>query len=156
MTIAATVRQYIEGRGIAYELISHPVTGSSHESAEAAHVDDGHIAKAVILQDDWGTAMAVVPGDAWVKLSAVNRELDRELKLAEEGDAAGHFPDCDAGALPPLGPAYGMETLLDEALASLAYVYFESGDHRNLVRVSGEGFLELLSGVRRGHYCHVD
>ena len=156
MTIAVTVKQFVEGRGIAYELIPHPVTGSSHESAEAAHVDDGHIAKAVILRDDRGTVMVVVPGDAWARLSAVNSELDREFKLAEEDDAAGHFPDCDAGAIPPLGTAYGMETLLDEALASLAYVYFESGDHRNLVRVSGEGFLELLSGVRRGHYCHVD
>jgi Ala-tRNA(Pro) deacylase len=156
MTISATVKQYVEGRGIAYELTSHPVTGSSHESAEVAHVDAGHIAKAVILQDDWGTVMVVVPGDAWVKLSAVNGELDRGLKLAEEGDAARHFPDCDSGAIPPLGPAYGMETLLDEALASLAFVYFESGDHRNLLRVSGEGFLELLSGARRGHYCHVD
>ena len=156
MTMSATLKSYIEGRGVAYEIIDHPVTGSSHETAEAAHVDEGHIAKAVILYDQGGTVMAVVPGSAWVKLSAVNEQLDRELALAEENVAAGHFPDCDPGAIPPLGPAYGMQTLMDEALTSLAHVFFESGDHRTLVKVDGAGFLELLSGVRRGHFSHED
>ena len=78
------------------------------------------------------------------------------MVLAEEKDAAGYFPDCDPGAIPPLGPAYGMETLLDEALVSLAHVFFESGDHRTLIKVSGGDFLDLLSGVRRGHFSHED
>ena len=85
MTIAATVKTYIEGRGVAYEMIAHPATGSSHETAEAAHVDEGHIAKAVILKDNAGAVMVVVPGDSWVKLSAVEKELSRELALADDG-----------------------------------------------------------------------
>ena len=156
MTMAATVKSYMEGRGVSYEVIAHPTTGSSHETAEAAHVDEGHIAKAVILQDDNGAVMAVVPADAWVKLSAVAKELDREMGLAEEDDAAGYFPDCDAGAIPPLGPAYGIETLMDRNLTSLAYVYFESGDHRSLIKVASDDFLELLGGVRIGYFCEED
>jgi Ala-tRNA(Pro) deacylase len=156
MTIPATVKSYIEGRGVAYEVIAHPATGSSHETAEAAHVDEGHLAKAVILQDNDGVTMVVVPGDAWVKLSAVQKELDREVVLAEEDTAAGYFPDCDAGAIPPLGPAYGIETLMDRTLTSLAYVYFESGDHRSLIKVSSDNFTQLLSGVRVGYFFEED
>jgi len=156
MTTAATVKSYIEGRGLAYEVIPHPTTGSSHETAEAAHVDEGHIAKAVILKDSKGAIMVVVPGDAWVKLSAVEKELDREMVLAEEDEAAGYFPDCDAGAIPPIGPAYGIETLMDRTLTSLANVYFESGDHRSLIKVNSEDFLELLSGVRVGYFFEED
>ena len=156
MTIAATVKTYIEGRGVAYEVIVHPATGSSHETAETAHVDEGHIAKGVILKDGAGAVMVVIPGDAWVNLSAIGKELDRQLVLAGEEDAAGYFPDCDLGAIPPLGPAYGMETLMDTALSSLAYVYLESGDHRSLIKIRGEALTELLSGVRRGHYCEED
>ena len=153
MTIAATVKSYIEGRGIAYEVIAHPATGSSHETAEEAHVDEGHIAKGVIIKDDAGAVMAVVPGDAWVSLSAIARELDRKMVLADEEEAVAYFPDCDPGAIPPIGPAYGMETLLDKALTSLAYVYLESGDHRSLIKIDGKALPELLSGVRHGHYC---
>lgn len=54
------------------------------------------------------------------------------------------------------GPACGIETVLDEGLARLAQVYFESGDHRTLAKVSGADFLALLAGVRRGWYCHGD
>jgi Ala-tRNA(Pro) deacylase len=153
MTIAATVKSYIEGRGVAYEVIAHPASGSSHETAETAHVDEGHIAKGVILKDGAGAVMVVVPGDAWVNLSAIEQELDRKMVLAEEKDAAGYFPDCDLGAIPPLGPAYGIETLMDRALISLAYVYLESGDHRSLIKIDGEALLQLLSGVRQGYFC---
>ena len=156
VTIAATVKSYMEGRGVTYEVIAHPATGSSHETADAAHVDEGHIAKGVILKDGAGAVMVVVPGNAWVDLSAIRKELDREMVLAEEEDAAGYFPDCDPGAIPPLGPAYGMETLVDKALTSLTYVYLESGDHRSLVKIKGEALSELLSGVRHGYYCEAD
>jgi len=156
MTIAATVKSYIEGRGVAYEVIAHPASGSSHETAEAAHVDEGHIAKAVILKDSAGAVMVVIPGNGWVSLSAIGKELDREMVLAEEEDAAAYFPDCEPGAIPPLGPAYGMETLVDKALTSLAYVYIESGDHRSLIKMDGEALPTLLSGVRHGYFCEDD
>jgi len=156
MTIAATVKSYIEGRGVAYEVIAHPLSGSSHETAEAAHVDEGHIAKGVVLKDDAGAVMVVIPANAWVSLTAIAKELDRQMALAEENEAAGHFPDCDPGAIPPLGPAYGMQTLVDKALTSLAYVYLESGDHRSLIKIKGEALPDLLSGVRKGYFCEDD
>lgn len=153
MTLATTVKTYIEGRGVAYEVIPHPVSGSSHDTADAAHVDEAHIAKGVILKDGAGTVMVVIPANAWVDLSAIRKELDREMDLAGEQDAAGYFPDCDPGAIPPLGPAYGMQTLVDKALFALGYVYLESGDHRSLIKIAGEALPDLLSGVRRGYFC---
>lgn len=156
MTIAATVERYLAEKGVEYKSISHPVTGSSHETAEAAHVDEGHIAKAVILRDDQRAVMAIVPGNAWVSLSSVGKGLDRELVLLEEDAAAGYFTDGDPGAIAPLGPAYGMETLLDEALVSLSFVYLESGDHRTLLQIDGGDFLKLLGGVSRGNFCHEE
>lgn len=155
MVMSTTVKSYLEGRGINYETLTHPETGSSHESARVAGIDQGHIAKAVMLQDDTGEVMVVIPGDSWVRLAAVNHELGREMALAPESASSAPFPDCEAGAMPPLGPAYGLETLLDEALCSLAFVYFESGDHRTLVRVSGPDFQNLLSGVRHGHFSEA-
>ena len=155
MTMSTTVKSYLDGRGVAYELVSHPTTGSSHESAQVAHVEEGRIAKAVILTDRQGGVMGVIPGDMWVKLHAVGATLGRELELADETRAASFFPDCDPGAIPPLGSAYGMETLLDEALTSRAFVYFESGDHRTLVKTTGDDFLALLEGARRGHFCDL-
>jgi len=156
MAIATTVKNFLEQTSVEYDLVTHPHTGSSHETAEASHVNEDHIAKAVIVKDETGYAMVVVPAINYVEMKLVRKDLDRELELVEEDEFARLFPDCEPGAVPPLGHAYDIETFLDEALTSLANVYFESGDHEHLVHTSGDGFKQLLSGVRHGHYSHVD
>ena len=156
MAIAETIQRFLEQQSVEYDLVPHPHTGSSHETAEAAHVDEDHIAKAVIVKDAAGYSMVVVPASNWVEVGHLRKEFNRNFHLASEADLAKLFNDCEAGAAPPLGIAYGIETFLDEALTSLANVYFEAGDHEQLVRTTGEDFRKLLSGVRHGYYSHND
>ena len=156
MAIADIVKKFMAQKSVDYELVTHPHTGSSHETAEASHVREDHIAKAVIVRDFSGYAMVVVPASNYVEMKHVRKELDRDLELVDEDELAPLFADCEPGAVPPLGLAYDIETFLDEALTTLANVYFEAGDHEHLVHVSGEDFKHLLSGVRRGHYSHDD
>lgn len=156
MSIAARIDRRLRTEDIAFELVPHPLTGSTHESAAAAHIPEDHVAKAVMLHDGTRHAMAVVPGDTWLHLEALNRDSGRSFRLDEESELAELLPDCAPGAVPPLGPIYGIDTFLDEGLTTLAEVYFEAGDHQNLVKVSGEDFLKLLAGVRQGHYGQRD
>ncbi|WP_455208879.1 aminoacyl-tRNA deacylase [Kaarinaea lacus] len=156
MPIAETVRNYLHKHQVEFEPVPHPKTFSSRETARASHVREDHIAKAVLVKDRQGFALVVIPGSNWVKLQALNDELDREFVLADESDADDLFGDCQSGAIPPLGPAYGIETFVDEQLISLANVYFEAGDHTHIVQVSGDAFHDLLKGARHGHYSHND
>ena len=154
MTIAATQQRYLIQRNMEYDLTLHPHTLSSHETAEAAHISRDHIAKAVVVKDASDYAVVVIPADTWLKMGHLRHELNRDLQLATQSEIAELFDDCEPGAVPPLGPAYGIETLLDESLASLDDVYFEAGDHEQLVHLRGEDFQALLSDARRGHYSH--
>ena len=156
MAIAETVKNYLAQKAVDYNLPSHSHSGSSHETSEASHVREDHIAKGVIVKDASGYAMVVVPASNYVEMKRLRMELDRELELVEEDEFAKLFPDCEPGAVPPLGPAYQIETFLDEALTSLANVYFEAGDHEHLVHISGDDFKTLLRGVRHGYYSHDD
>jgi Ala-tRNA(Pro) deacylase len=154
MTIAATQQRYLVQRNAAYDLLLHPHTGSSHETADAAHIPADHIAKAVVVKDATGYAIVVIPASNLLRLKHLRHELGRDLQLVTEQELTALFKDCEPGAVPPLGPAYGIETLLDESLTSLADVYFEAGDHEQLVHLGGEDFLTLLGGARRGHFSH--
>jgi Ala-tRNA(Pro) deacylase len=156
MAIAETVQSFLAQHLVEYDLVSHPHTGSSHETAEAAHVSEDHIAKAVIVKDTDGYAMVVVPASNWVEVEHLRKELNRDFHLATEDELAKLFSDCEPGAAPPLGLAYGIETFLDEALTSLANIYFEAGDHEQLVHTAGDDFRTLLGGVRHGYYSHDD
>ena len=156
MTIAATLKNYLDQQHIDYVLLSHPHSGSSHETAAAAHVPADHVAKAVVVRDAEAYFVVVIPADCWLKLEAVNTELNRILNLATEDEIAEIFTDCEVGAVPPLGDAYRIETLLDKSLTSLANVYFEAGDHEHLIHVSGDSFQTLLRGARQGFFSHQD
>jgi len=154
MTIAATQQRYLAQQKMEYDLVLHPHTVSSHETAEAAHISEDHVAKAVVVSDASGYVVVVIPASNWLKMDYLRQQLNRDLHLATEDELAGLFDDCERGAVPPLGPAYGVETLLDESFTSLADVYFEAGDHEQLVHLRGEDFQALLSGARRGYYSH--
>jgi Ala-tRNA(Pro) deacylase len=130
-----------------YELITHERTRDSTHSAQAAHIPGNQLAKCAMLEDSQGYLMAVLPATHKVGLGAVRRHLNRMLGLAPGQELAGLFKDCEPGAIPPLGEAYGIETIVDESLIGSQDIYFEAGDHLALVHVTGNDFLRLMAGA---------
>jgi Ala-tRNA(Pro) deacylase len=159
MTISATVQRYLQDRGVSYEALTHPFTGSSSETAQSAHVSGDRIAKTVVLRDGNaadGYLLAVLPASHHLSLDLLQRWLGRSVALASEQEVGRLFPDCDLGAIPPLGEAYGLDAVLDDSLAGLDEVCFEGGDHRTLIKVAGDQFRQLMSGARRGRFSTHD
>jgi Ala-tRNA(Pro) deacylase len=144
MSISNTVRSFIETQDIPFEIIAHKHTQSSKESAGAARVKGSQLAKAVIVKEGDDFMMAIVPSDYHVHLGKLQQLFDREVGLATESELAQLFPDCEMGAIPPLGTAFKMITLVDRSLLNRPVIYFESGDHEHLIKVSGEEFAHLL------------
>jgi Ala-tRNA(Pro) deacylase len=156
MTIAATLQRHLEGQGIGYEVRSHPLTGSSSETAQSAHISGNRIAKTVVLRDGDGYLLAVLPASHHLSLEMLQAWLGRSVALASEQEVGKLFPDCDLGAIPPIGDAYGLDVVLEESLGRLEEVYFEGGDHRTLIKVGGDQFRRLLSGARQGRFSTHD
>jgi len=154
VTIAISVQNYLAREGVPYGTILHELTRDSTHSAQAAHIPGDRLAKCVMLQDDKGYLMAVVPSTHKVDLGALHRQLNRNLGLATDRELFELFKDCEPGALPPLGCAYGIDTILDESLVDSPDVYFEAGDHRALVHTSGSDFLKLMANALRGQISH--
>jgi len=154
MAIADTVKNFLAEKSVNYELIPHSHTATSHETSLASRVSEDHIAKAVVVKAGADYAIVVIPANNWLKMGHLRHELNRNLQLATKGEIASLFDDCEPDAVPPRGPAYGIETLLDESLTSFDDVYFEAGDHEQRVHLRGEDFQALLSDARRGYYSH--
>lgn len=153
MAIANTLKDYLNSRGIAYEVITHDPTATSTQTVRAAHIPAECLAKSVVLEDEAGFLMAVVPSNRRVRLGQLSANLHRHLRLASEHELAGLFRDCALGAVPPVGRAYGIETILDDELAHMRDVYFEAGDHEALIHMSGEQFAGLMSGIPRHFFA---
>src|SRR5512147_2907722 len=103
MAIAATIERYLAGQGISYEVVAHSHTGDSLHTAEAAHVSGESVAKAVVLTDEQGYVVAVLPATYKLKLGEVHAFTGRRhLRLVSEEELAGLFSDCEPGAVPAL------------------------------------------------------
>ncbi len=151
MGIAITLSQYLSDRAITYDCVEHKRTGCAIRSAEASHVPADSVAKAVVLRRRDGYILAVLPASRQVLLDEVGGWLKQPVGLATEDEIAALFPDCEPGAVPPIAAAYGLRSLVDESLEAIPDVYFEAGDHRTLVHVSGEQFHKLMEKVPHGH-----
>lgn len=154
MSIPSHLSSYLDERGTRYEVCTHEHSCSSAETARWAHVPPGQLAKSVILEDETGCVMAVVPADKMVMLGEFSRILGRYgLRLADEARVATLFEDCERGAIPPVGMAWGIETIVDDALESNEVVYMEAGDHERLLQLSREQFHELMRAQPHGSFC---
>ena len=145
MAIALTLKQYLDDRDIEYDVMVHERTSTSWQSAKACHVPADCLAKAVVLSREGGFLIAVVPADCKVRLDAIRSFVPGAIAMASEDEIGELFPDCEAGALPPLASAYGMDVVVDGSFNDRPDIYFEGGDHQSLVHVRGREFRDLLS-----------
>ena len=152
MTIATRVVNYLVEQDADYDVLAHPHSSSSLETAQSAHVPGDMIAKSVVLEDDGGYLLAVLPASCRVDLAQLHRQTRRRLGLATEQELEALFNDCEPGAVPPFGSVYQMDTIVDEALAEQSDIYFEAGDHEQLVHVSAETFEALMGDAQHTEF----
>lgn len=145
--IADTVSRELERKRVDYRVIRHAHTDSSSETAEAAHVTGTRLAKGVVLADRHGVVLAVLPAVASIDVEWIGDRLGRRLSLADEDVVTRVFADCEPGAVPAVGIAYGVDTIVDESLCEHDEVFFEGGDHEQLIGVAGRAFEQLLDGA---------
>ena len=152
MAVAMTLQDYLDRWGVEYDVVPHPHTSSSLATAQAAHIPGDQLAKCVVTEDYRGYLMVVVPASHEVEFSMLDDQLDRRLELATEAELADIFTDCELGAIPPLGEAYGIDVAIDNRLAECEDVYFEAGDHVDLIHLKGDDFRDLMAGAEHGSF----
>ncbi|HTY67959.1 MAG TPA: YbaK/EbsC family protein [Alphaproteobacteria bacterium] len=153
MSVAATIVRYLNDQQVAFDVVKHRDTGSARASARTSHIPDERLAKAVVLRDHHGFWVAVLPASSRIELGKVAALLSEPVDLANEEQVEPLFSDCLPGAVPALGTAYGLKTIVDDSLGEQSDVYFEGGDHQSLVHVSGPNFRKLMAGARHGRFA---
>ncbi len=156
MAITPTLQQYLADRRIVYDVVGHEPTKSSTRTAEASHVPGDRLAKGVLLRNNRGYVLAVLPASRRVQLSDLQQQLGEIVELADEPEIARLFDDCEPGAIPPVGPCYGLEMIVEDRLGSQPDIYFEAGDHATLIHVTQDEFAKMIGPARRGRFSAQD
>ena len=150
MAIPERVLEYLRDKEADYEHHRHPTTYTSRELAHVDRVPEKNVAKVVVFLGDEVFAMAVLPADERVDLDRLRQALGlTRLRLATEEELAKLLPDCEVGAMPPLGPLFGLPVYVDARLAEQDMVEFDGGTHRDEIRMTYAEFARLADPLVR-------
>lgn len=145
MSLAPEVEKLLKQEGISYDVIKHPTAYTAQEEAAASHISGYEWAKTVIyFTEDDEPIMAVLPASYHVDEEKLAKLVGSgSLRLAEENDFAGLYPNCEPGAMPPLGNLYGQRVFVDERLADDEEIVFNAGNHTEAVRMRYADFARV-------------
>jgi Ala-tRNA(Pro) deacylase len=155
MTIAPRTKSFLDAKHVPYALLAQSDAAGelAGREPESAHIPPEWLAKAVLLRDEGGYLLAVVPRAQRLEVERLENDLERPLELAHEPELTAIFPDCDPDAIPPFGAAYGIPTVVDEGLLHLEHVYFEVGSEEFVGRMRGADFAGLFASSERGAWA---
>ncbi|CRL49505.1 MULTISPECIES: aminoacyl-tRNA deacylase [Pseudomonas] len=143
MRMARTVQRSLETAHCEYDIVTHPHSASSLETARLAGVPAERVAKSVILDDHHGHyLMAVLPASRHLDLSKVRSS--GEWQVSRESNLPHLFDDCERGAVPALGEAYGLDVVIDPLVTRQKDIYLEAGNHINLLHMDMPQFLKMV------------
>lgn len=152
MAIAPTLAKFLEAKNVAYDVLAHDPTQDSLHTAQTSHIPGDCLAKAVLLRDEQGYALAILPASRHIRLSDLKRQFGDDVELASEGEIAELFADCAHGAIPAIGECYGLDVVVDDDIDAQPEIYFEAGDHATLVHMSHADFAGLTWMAQHGSF----
>lgn len=148
MSILKSLKDYLDGNGIKYKAISHSPAYTAQEIAALVHVPGKELAKTVIVKTEEGYAMVVLPASRKINFEALKNVMSKkQVELAKEEEFEKMFPDCEVGAMPPLGNLYKLPVYVATALSEDEEIVFNAGTHTDVIKMSYQDLERLVKPV---------
>ena len=144
MAILGKLQELLEKNQVSYTHHVHATAYTAKEVASMEHLPVHRFAKVVVFTGDEGNGIAVLPADYVVDMQELRVALGlKRARLATEKELAEMFPDCELGAMPPIGDLYNMPTFVESSLTEEERIAFNAGTHRDVIYIRFEDFKRL-------------
>lgn len=144
--IPSRLQMFLDQHKAKYDMMTHSAAFTAQEVAQAAHIKGRDFAKVVILKADGKLMMAVLPACCQININKLQTKMNAKyLEIATEEDFRDKFPECETGAMPPMGNLYGMPTIIDEQLTLDTEIAFNAGSHTELIKIPYAEYEKLVA-----------
>jgi Ala-tRNA(Pro) deacylase len=144
----STIHEFLREAHVPYTVVPHQPAFTAQEEAAATHVPGRDWAKVVVCFIDGEPVEAVVPAPSVVNLDRLlELASGSEIRLANEEELRRLFPDCEVGAMPPLGPLYGQTVYVDAVLALEPEIVFNAGTHQDAIAMRWNDFVKMVNPI---------
>lgn len=154
MPIPRTVKTRLDREHVHYDVLSHPQAFRAATVAQTLRVPEQQMAKVVIVKVNTQFVTTVLPASWRVDLQCLRKMFGtHRVRLATEQEIKELFPDCELGAMPPLGTLYGLPVYVDRSLTGDEQIIFEGGTHSEAIRMRYWDFAALVFPVVADFHC---
>jgi Ala-tRNA(Pro) deacylase len=144
MAILSSLQRLLDGHNVPHEVHTHRTAMTAAELAAADHVPPSEVAKVVVLRSAERFVLAALPATRQLDVERLGALVgDPQLRLATEAEFADAFPECELGAIPPIGELFGVPLWVDDSLGREAETVFSAGTHRETVHLAYRDFVRL-------------
>jgi len=145
MPIPRLISEFLDAKQIWYQHCTHSPAYTAQGTAHAQHISGKELAKVVMIMADKKLLMAVVPASCRVDLTRLGVLLNSDnIRAASEEEFKDIFPDCELGAMPPLGNLYHLDVWMDDTFHSHPGIIFNAGTHAETIQMSFADFQRLV------------
>jgi Ala-tRNA(Pro) deacylase len=134
----AAVLDYLQGRGVTFQVIPHAAASTAEEAATIIGVDPAEMANTVAMIEGTDVSLAVIPASDAFDPSAVAAAIGERARPADEDEIRHAFRDVDPSALPPLGLLLNVPMYVDPALIERETIVFPAGRNTQSIRIRTE------------------
>jgi Ala-tRNA(Pro) deacylase len=146
------MERFLDKHLIPFDIVAHPHTHTSAETARAAGLTPDRLAKGVLLDGMGCQMVAMIPADQEVHLGRLGLDQGVEFSLADEASVGRLFTECEPGVVPGLPNAWGVEMVWDDALMAQPDIYLEAGDHERLLHIETRYLREVFGDAPHCHF----
>jgi Cys-tRNA(Pro) deacylase len=139
--------QWLRRHGIAftehpYEYVDH---GGTAESARQLGLDEHHVVKTLVMQDDGGRPLVVLMhGDCRVSTKNLARQAGRKSIAQCEPDVAQRHSGYVVGGTSPFGTKKRLPVYVERSVLELPRIWINGGRRGYLVGIEPRVLVELL------------
>lgn len=145
MTVSRKLKEYLEAKGVDFDVLSHKVAYTAQETAAAQDITGWKVAKSVVAYCDGEYVLLVLQAPKVVDFELLKQNMDcKEARLAHEQEMEQLFPEIELGAAPPFGNLYGLDVYVDQGLAELDDFVFNAGSHTETIRMKYSDYERLV------------
>ncbi len=148
MTTLEKLLEYLDENHVEYLHTTHETAYRAREVACVEHMLPCNFAKAVVFHSDHGFGMAVLPADCQLDLKDLSAALcASHARLATEEELGRLFPECELGAMPPVGGLFDLSVYVDSGMAADAAIAFNAGTHQDVIHMRFQDYQALVKPV---------
>ena len=155
----AAVLDYLQGRGVTFQVIPHAPASSAQEAAAIIGVDPAEMANTIPMIEGLDVSLAVIPASDALDPGAIAAAIGDRARPADEDEIRHAFPDVDPNALPPLGLMLHVPMYVDPALMERETIVFPAGRNTQAIRIRTEDLFRgdpiVVTSLARRQKDHV-